>query len=126
VSKARRAIRLNAAKNAGIDLVERCTVHVQGGRMRDRSSRVRSDAGVLAGVSRSHRFDGELFHALSSIGQDHVAVIRLYGTAVEDPRDLQGRVALGHHALHRHQVPGVNGFVAEGDRSYLRRDYDTR
>lgn len=103
-----------------------CTIHVQGGRMRDRSGRVRSNAGVLPGVSRSHRFDGELFDALPAIRHDHVAVIRLYGTAVEGPRDLQRGVALGHYALHGHQVSSVNGLVAEGDRSYLRGDCETR
>lgn len=90
--------------------------------MRDRPSRVRGDAGILAGVSRSHRFDGELLDALSGIGHDHVAVIRLYGTAVERPRDLQRWIALGDYALYRDEVPGVNGLLAERDWCYLRGD----
>lgn len=93
--------------------------------MRDRSSRVRSNAGIFSGVSRSHRFDGELFDALAAIAHDHVAMISLYGTAVEGPRYLQRRVAFGHHALHRHEISGINGFLTEGDRCYLWRDYDT-
>lgn len=111
--------------NRGQRLVERCTIHVQNGRMGDRSSRVWSNAGILPGVSRSYRFDGQLFDALSGIGHDHVAVISLYGTAVEGPRDLQRKIAFGHHALLRHQVSGVNGILAEGDRCYLWGDCDT-
>lgn len=76
-------------------------------------------------MSRSYRFDGQLFDAFSGIGHDHVAVIRLYGMAIEGPRNLQRKIAFGHHALLRHQVSGVNGFLAEGDRCYLWGDCDT-
>lgn len=76
-------------------------------------------------MSRSYRFDGQLFDALSGIGHDHVAVIRLYGTAVERPRDLQRSIALGDHALYRYEVSGVNGLLAEGDWCYLWGDCDT-
>jgi len=105
-------------RNANRDhrLVEKCTIHVQNGRMRE---------GVLPGVSRSYRFDGQLFDTLSGIGHDHIAVIRLYGTAIEGPCDLQRKITFGHHALHRHQISGVNGCLAERDRCYLWGDCDT-
>lgn len=76
-------------------------------------------------MSRSYRFDGELFDALAAIAHYHVAMISLYGTAVEGPRYLQRRVAFGHHALHRHEISGINGLLTEGDRCYLWRDCDT-
>lgn len=99
-----------------------CTVDVQFGRVRGRSSRVRGDAGVLPRMPRSHGLDGQLFDAFPGVGHDHVHPIGSDRLAIEGPSDLERGVAFGHHTLYRDQVPGVHWLVAERDRRDLRRD----
>lgn len=102
-----------------------CTVDVQFGRVRGRSSGVRSNAGVLPGVSRSYGLNGQLLDAFPGARHDHVHSIGSDRLAFEGPSDLQRRVAFGHHALYRDQITGVHRFLAKGDRRDLRRDYQT-
>jgi hypothetical protein len=78
-------------------------------------------AGVFAHVRCSYRLDGHCAN-LFAVFANHYFVAGLNFRAVEKPRNADGRVAFGHCALHRYQIPCIDGLVSEGEWHDLRQN----
>lgn len=83
--------------------------------MLDSSGTIRSVTRVVPGMTRVYRLDGQHAHFVTTFRYQN-SIVRYNAAAVEQPPDVDGRIALGYNTADRSCASRVEGFLAKLER----------